>query len=281
MVARPEGVLGSHKPLVSNKLNNQTHWIRAMADPTPKAIKSQLKKIKPHLMRLFLVLVLAVVAATFYVFGLDRFLTFESLAENRETLVEILASHRVSGVIVYIAFYATAVTLFVPGALVLTVAGGFIFGPWYGTLYVVLGATIGATGNFMIAKPLLRNTLRDRAGSTLRKMEAGFQENAINYLLTLRLIPVFPFYLVNVIPALLGVSLRTYLLGTFVGIIPGSFVYANIGVGLDSIFEKNKEISIHGVLTLEIIAALIGLALLAILPAAYQKIKNSKRKGSL
>ena len=132
----------------------------------------------------------------------------------------------------------------------------------------------------MISKTLLGNTLRNRAGSTLRKMEAGFQENAINYLLTLRLIPIFPFYLVNVVPALLGVSLRTYLLGTFVGIIPGSFVYANIGVGLDSIFEKNKEITIQGVLTPEILAALIGLALLALLPATYKKLINSKRKES-
>ena len=251
-----------------------------MAGPAHKTIESKTKNIKPHLMRLFLVLALAIVLATFYAFGLDRFFTFESLTENRERIVDILASHRVSGVILYIAIYSTAVTLFVPGALVLTIAGGFIFGTWYGTLYVVLGATIGATGNFMIAKTLLGNTLRNRAGSTLLKMEAGFQEKAITYLLTLRLIPVFPFYLVNVVPALLGVSLRSYLIGTFVGIIPGSFVYANIGVGLDSIFEKNKEITIQGVLTPEILAALIGLALLAFLPAAYQKLMNSKRKES-
>jgi uncharacterized membrane protein YdjX (TVP38/TMEM64 family) len=107
-------------------------------------------------------------------------------------------------------------------------------------------------------------------------MEAGFQENAFNYLLVLRLIPLFPFWIVNLVPAFLGVKLRTYMLGTLIGIIPGSFVFASVGAGLGSVLDSGQEFSPSSVLTPQIVIALIGLAVLALLPVAYRKWRRRR-----
>ena len=174
-----------------------------------------------------------------------------------------------------------SVTFSVPGTAVLTIAGGLLFGQWFGTLYAIVGATFGAIGLFLIARMALRDIMKNRAGSAMKKMEDGFKENALSYLLVLRLIPLFPFFLVNIVPALLGINLRTYVAGTFFGIIPGSFVYATVGAGLGSVFERNEKFSMQGILTPEIMTALIGLALLALLPVAYKKFwqRLGKTKG--
>ena len=125
------------------------------------------------------------------------------------------------------------------------------------------------------AKTALGDALRDRAGPWLKKLEAGFHENALSYLLVLRLIPLFPFFVVNLVPAFLGVRLRTYVIGTVVGIIPGSFVFASVGAGLGSLFDMTmgNELELSGILTPEIVTALVGLALLSLLPVAYKKYK--------
>ena len=128
--------------------------------------------------------------------------------------------------------YATAIALSIPGGAILTMTGGFLFGVAAATLYAVIAATLGATVVFLIAKTALGDTLREKAGPAMRRMEAGFRENALNYLLFLRLIPVFPFWLVNLVSAFLGVPLRTYVVATAVGIIPGTLVYASVGNGL-------------------------------------------------
>ena len=111
-------------------------------------------------------------------------------------------------------------------------------------------------------------------------MAAGFQENALGYLLVLRLIPIVPFFLVNIVPAFLGVTLRTYAFATVVGIIPGAFVFASVGAGLGSIFDSMKEFSPGAALTAEVIAALVGLSVLALLPAVYKMVKMRRGDGS-
>ena len=126
---------------------------------------------------------------------------------------------------------------------------------------------------FLIAKSALGDPLRARAGPFLKRMEAGFREDAFNYLLVLRLIPLFPFWIVNLVPAFLGVPLRTYVLGTFIGIIPGSFVFASVGAGIGSVLDSGQEFSPASVLTPQIVIALVGLALLALLPVVYRKLK--------
>ena len=219
--------------------------------------------------------VLALIAAGVAIFALDldRFLTFEALRENRHLLMSFVDERAFLAAGLFVLIYAAATAMSLPGGAILSIAGGFLFGAWLGTLYIVVGATIGATAVFLIAKTALGDALRARAGPWLKSMEAGFQENALSYLLVLRLVPLFPFFVVNLVPAFLGVSLRTYVIGTFVGIIPGAFVFAFTGAGLGSVFDSSETFSPAAVLTPEVIVALTGLALLSLLPVAYKKFK--------
>jgi len=130
----------------------------------------------------------------------------------------------------------------------------------------------------VIAKTAFGDALRDRAGAWLRTLEAGFREHALSYLLVLRLVPLFPFFVVNLVPALLGVPLSTFVLGTFVGIIPGSFMYTSVGAGLGSLFDAGETFSVTGVLTPQIVTALVGLAMLALVPVVYKKLMARRRE---
>jgi uncharacterized membrane protein YdjX (TVP38/TMEM64 family) len=217
--------------------------------------------------------VLGAGVVAFFALGLDRYLTFDELRRNRETLTGFVAAMPVLSVALFVLVYTVAVSLSVPGAVVLTLAGGFLFGIWEGTAAVVVGATAGATVLFLAARFVLGDVLRAKAGPWLSKMEAGFNEDALSYLLVLRLIPAFPFFIVNLVPAFLGVSLRTFVIATFLGIIPGTFVFASIGAGLGSTFDSAQELSLKGALTPQVITALVGLALLSLLPVVYKKIK--------
>ena len=223
--------------------------------------------------RLWPLAVLALAIGTFFALRLDMYLTFEALRENRALLSQFVAEHALLASILYVAIYAAVVAASLPGGAVLTVTGGFLFGAVAGTLHVVVAATLGATLLFLIARSALGDALRAKAGPFLKKMEAGFQDNAFNYLLVLRLIPLFPFFIVNLVPAFLGVALRSYVLATFIGIVPGSFVYASVGAGLGSVFDRNEAFSPASVLTPEIVVALVGLAALAIFPVLYRKLK--------
>lgn len=223
--------------------------------------------------KLIPLLVLAAGLVIFFAFGLHRYISFEVLRENRVALLSWVQQNGLLAALVYMAIYAIAVAFSLPGGLVLSITGGFLFGTLFGSLYIVIGATVGATALFIIAKSALGDFLRAKAGPWLQKMEAGFRENALSYLLVLRLVPLFPFFVVNLVPAFLGVSLSTYVIGTFFGIIPGVIVFASVGAGLGSIFDKGEAFSAAGILTPQIIMALVGLAILALIPVVYKKIK--------
>jgi uncharacterized membrane protein YdjX (TVP38/TMEM64 family) len=216
-----------------------------------------------------LLLLIALVLAT----GLHRYLSFGALRENRALLQAFVAENYPVAALAFAAAYTAAVALSIPGAVILTVSGGFLFGSLPGTALAVLGATAGATLLFLAARTALGDILRARAGGRLGKLEAGFKENALSYLLVLRLVPLFPFWLVNLAAALLGVPLRTYVVGTFLGIIPGAFVYAQVGAGLGSVFDQGREPSLTGVLTPQVIIALAGLTLLSLIPVAYKRLR--------
>lgn len=219
------------------------------------------------------IIVLAGLATAFFGLGLDQYLTFEALREHRAVLTGFVEAYGLLAVATFIVLYAGATALSLPGGTVLSVAGGFLFGSVIGTAWIVIGATIGATIVFLIAKTAFGDALRAKAGPFLRKMEQGFQENALSYLLVLRLIPLFPFFVVNLVPAFLGVRLQTYVIGTFIGIIPGAFVFASVGAGLGSVFDSTEGFSASGVLTPQIITALVGLSILSLMPVAYKKWK--------
>lgn len=223
--------------------------------------------------------ILAAGIVAFFAFGLDEYLTIDALRENRGILMEFVADNPMIAPLLFMALYSAAVVFSFPGAMIMTISGGFLFGSVLGTAWVVLSATLGATILFVIAKTSLGDLLRAKAGPWLKKMENGFRENALSYLLVLRLIPLFPFFVVNLAPAFLGVRLRTYVIGTLVGIVPGSFVYATVGAGLGSIFDKNQIFAATGIVTPEIITALVGLAVLSLIPIAYKKMKVRRPRG--
>jgi len=159
----------------------------------------------------------------------------------------------------------------VPGATILTLTAGLVFGLGLGVAVVVTAATVGASLVFLVAKTSLGEPLRRRAGERVARMEAGFREDALSYLLVLRLVPLFPFWLVNLVPAFLGVPLRTYALATFLGILPGTAVYVAVGNGIGAVLEAGGRPDLGLIFRPEILGPLVGLALLALLPVAYKR----------
>ena len=218
---------------------------------------------------------LGVLAGAWIVFMLAggyRYLTFSALAQNRDWLCGLVQQWGILAALVYVLIYAALVALSVPGAAILTIAGGFLFGTWIGGLCAIIGATLGATAIFLAARGGLGG-LAQRAGRFVGKLEAGFRADAFNYLLVLRLVPIFPFWLVNLVPALVGVRLPTYVLATFLGIIPGTFVYASLGNGLGSLVEE-PDLAI--IFRPSLFVPIVGLALLALIPVGYKHWRGKK-----
>tara|TARA_R110002167_G_scaffold56034_1_gene159244 strand:- start:388 stop:1137 length:750 start_codon:yes stop_codon:yes gene_type:complete len=228
------------------------------------------------LRRMWPLAILLLGLAAFFAFDGPRYFSCEALQSHRGTLTGWVTDNFIGAALGYMAVYAVVVAFSLPGGAVMSMLGGFMFGRFAGTGLIVVGATVGATILFIAAKTAIGDALRARAGPSIRKMEAGFQENAFNYLLVLRLIPLFPFFLVNLVPAFLGVKLRTYVVATFFGIMPGSFVYAQVGTGLGSLLQSCETFSVSGILTPDIIAALVGLALLSLLPVLYKTYRARK-----
>jgi uncharacterized membrane protein YdjX (TVP38/TMEM64 family) len=172
--------------------------------------------------------------------------------------------------------YTLTVALSLPGAAVLTIAGGFLFGALQATLLAVCAGTLGAAILFAAARTAFADLLRARVGPWLDKVRKEFAAEGFSYLLFMRLVPVFPFFVVNLVPAFLGISLRHYVLATLIGIIPGSFVFASVGAGLGSVFDGGGSCSLENILTPQVLIALIGLALLALLPVAHRKWRQRR-----
>ena len=222
--------------------------------------------------RLVPLALLVAAGIAFLAVGGHRYLTFAALAENRDWLCSLVQRWGLVAAVIYIAAYASLVALSVPGAAVLTIAGGFLFGTWLGTLCAVVGATLGATGIFLATRAGLGGLAR-RAGPLVGKLEAGFRADAFNYLLVLRLVFIVPFWLVNLVPALAGVRLSTFVLATFLGIIPGTFVYASFGNGLGSVVG---EPGLGVLLRPNVIGPIIGLVILALIPVGYKRWRANK-----
>ncbi len=219
-------------------------------------------------------LVAALIAA--FALRLDRYLSFEQLAAHREWLLAEVARLGLLAPVCYALIYAAATGLSIPGASLLTLTAGFLFGTVAGAATVVVGATLGAIIVFLVARTAFGEVLRARTGPFIRKLEAGFRANALSYLLVLRLIPLFPFWLVNLVPAFLGVGLGTFVLGTFLGIIPGAFVYASLGSGLGALIESGQRPDLGIIFQPGVLGPLSGLALLALLPVAYKQFRRRR-----
>lgn len=247
------------------------------------------------LRKLLPLLLIAACLAAFFLLDLGRFLSFTALSENRDMLVSFVERYYLPALAIYFLLYTVSVAASFPGGLLMTLSGGFLFGWLAAGLVTVVAATLGATALFMIASTSLGEPLRARAGPKLAKLEKGFQENALNYLLFLRLVPAFPFWLVNIAPAFLGVRLSTYVIGTFAGIIPGTFVFAYLGGGLDSIILEQQrkydaclaqatdasapcsmDFEFSSLLTGEIIASFVALGVVSLIPVVWKKYTKMK-----
>ena len=224
--------------------------------------------------RLLPVYILAAVLIIFLATGQHHHFTPDALKENHAALTSFVQENAVLAAGIYILIYALATLFSLPIATVVTVAGGFMFGAVFGSAFTVIGATIGATSLFLVAKTSLGDLLHEKAGPWLGKLEKGFHENELSYLFFLRLVPAFPFFVVNLAPAFLGVSTRNYVIATFFGIIPGSAAYAYVGAGLGSILAQGGDISLDSVITPEILTGLLLLCGISLLPVIYKKIKG-------
>jgi uncharacterized membrane protein YdjX (TVP38/TMEM64 family) len=202
--------------------------------------------------------------------GVDAQSLLQLLKAHHAELAAWVDDNVLLAILCYSAIYAVAIALSVPGGAVLTLVGGFLFGAWAATAIVVAAATLGATALFLAARATVGEAMARKAGPFVRRMEAGFRRDAFSYLLFLRLTPVFPFWIVNLAPALLRVKLRTYVLATLLGIIPGTFIYASFGAGIGQLLRAGAEVTLGDVLTLEILLGLTGLAVLALAPIAIR-----------
>ncbi len=203
----------------------------------------------------------------FFVLGGQKFLNLETLKANRDALILYAEQHYALALLIGFLIYSVSTALSLPGGLILSLAVGLVFGRWAGTVLIVFAATLGATLVFLAARYLFADMARKKIGGLAKKINEGFTQDAFNYLLFLRLVPLFPFWLVNLAPAFTNVSLKTYVTATAIGILPGTFVFANLGQNLGRIS------STQDLLTPPIIGAFVLLGVFALIPVLYKKFK--------
>jgi uncharacterized membrane protein YdjX (TVP38/TMEM64 family) len=215
---------------------------------------------------------LAGIGAFFY-FDLGQYLSLEAIKANRDALLHYTTSQYQKAVGLFILIYILQTAFSLPGGALLTLTGGFLFGSLMGTLFVNVGATAGATLAFLAARYLFRDWVEQKFGNRLSAIQEGFAQNAFSYLLTLRLIPAFPFFLVNLVSGLTRVNLGTYVLATSIGILPGTFVFAFAGRQLGTINSLGE------IASPPVLLAFTLLGVLALLPVIYRKWRQREGKG--
>ena len=221
-------------------------------------------------------IVIAIALVVFIAAGGADALSLDALTARHAELKAFVAENRAAAVAAFIAVYAVLVAISFPGASVLTVIGGLVFGTLIGGAAAVVGATIGATVIFLAARSAIGETLRARAGPFIRKLQAGFDENALSYLLTLRLIPAVPFWALNIAAGVFGMRTAPYVAGTAVGIIPGTFVYAGVGAGAGTVIAEGGEIELSGLLLKpEVLLPSLRLVVLSLLPVAVKRLRRA------
>lgn len=219
------------------------------------------------------VIVAGLVAA--WQLGLFKLLSLNTLRDQQETLQAFVSENLWLAVAAYIGIYALATLFMMPGALWITIAGGFLFGLAGGSVATIVGATLGASMLFFAARTSVGTALRDRAGPFMKKMERGFNENPFSYMFALRLLPVVPFPVANIAPALLGAKYREYAITTAVGIIPGVIAYTLVGSGLGATFAAGEDPNL-AVIAKNMVPALAALGVVSLMPVAFKMYKARK-----
>ena len=218
--------------------------------------------------KLIVVGLFALAVGAFFYFDLKQYLSLGALKANRDSLLAYTEAHYTRSVMLFILFYCLQTAFSLPGAAIFTLASGLLFGSFLGTLYTNIAATSGATLAFLAARYLLRDWVEQKFGDRLGPIQEGFAKNAFSYLITLRLVPLFPFFLVNLVSGLTRVQLGTFIAATSIGIIPGSFVYAYAGRQLGTLN------SLSDIASPRVLLAFTLLGLLALVPIVYRKFAN-------
>ncbi|MEY1554615.1 TVP38/TMEM64 family protein [Yoonia sp. R2331] len=231
----------------------------------------------PILRRLPLIIIAAV--ALFGAIFLRDFLSFEALRDNRETLLTFRDNNYVLTVLVFIAAYVAIVAFSLPGATFATLAGGFMFATFPGALFNVVGATIGATAIFLAARWGFGEKLGAKlegSDGLVKKIKDGIDENQWSMLFSIRLIPIVPFFMANLVPSFLEVPLRRFVISTFLGIIPGTVVYTSVGAGLGEVFARGETPNLGIIFEWHILLPILGLAALSLLPIVLNAVRGKK-----
>lgn len=203
-------------------------------------------------------------------------LSLEALKAQSAGLQAYAHEHPALSALTYIALYVATVSVSLPGALILSLTGGFLFGPLAGGLAAVTGATGGSTVVYAVCRTAFGDFLRRKPGALLARIEEGFKADAFSYLLTLRLIPAFPLLLVNVASGLMNIPLRTFLTASILGMIPSSFVYAGIGAGLGHVFAQDGALTLGAILTPRVLLPIAGMGVLALLPPLWRWVRRGR-----
>ena len=239
--------------------------------------------------RLVPLIVIALIAGAIVVMGWHRQLSFETLARNHAALRAFIAAHEISALAAYVALYVAVVALSLPVGVFLTLTGGVLFGALSGGAAAVVGATVGAVCIFLIAQSALGEHVAQRAGPLAERLAENFRADAFSYLLFLRLVPIFPFWVVNLVAALTGMQLKIFAAATGLGIIPATFAFAFVGAGLESVLTAQEEayraclaaghahcrlmFHVKAALTPELFAALVALGVLALIPPLVRRLR--------
>lgn len=221
-----------------------------------------------------LLLLLGAIAAL-WASGATAFLSWSELARQQAALAELVAARPVAAPMAYVGLYTAVVALSLPQAVVVTIAGGLLFGTLWGGLLAIAGATAGASILYAIACSAAGDSLARRGGDFVQSLRAALERDGFNYLLAIRLVPLFPFWLVNLAAALGGMRLLPFTAATLLGIAPGTFVFASVGAGIGSVLATGGQPDLSIILSLPVLGPLIGLALLSLLPVAWRAWRKS------
>jgi uncharacterized membrane protein YdjX (TVP38/TMEM64 family) len=232
-------------------------------------------KIK-RLQKFIPLLILASTGLIIWQTGVYNDISLDNLKENQLFLKEYVRNNRLFSSLLFSFLYFIIVSLSIPVATILTLVGGFLFGQIIGTICVVISASFGACSIFLSTKLASKNSAKKEHGTWVQKMKTGFSENAFSYMLTLRLIPIFPFVVVNIVAGVLQIPLRTFFFGTLLGIIPGSYIYTSVGVAMQTLINEDNFTPMS-LLSPDIFIALSGLGTLAFLPIIYKIYKKRSK----
>lgn len=222
-------------------------------------------------------LMIAVILA-FFLLGLNRYVTLDTLRANEQWLRTFTNTHLLVAMSGFVLAYIAVVAFSVPVATVMTITGGVLFGVWRGAVLSVVGATTGAIILFVLTRYVVRDAFRTRSGPFINRMTQGFERNAFSYLLLLRLVPLVPFSVVNLVTPTLGVSLRSFTLATVIGIVPGTLAFASIGDGLSIAAGAGSHDTSGQAASPQMIAVRVGLALLALVPFIVQWLRRRRAR---